>query len=1208
MKKRILAGILSLIMILTVSVPNFAYAVDEDREIMLGRMESKASIFEISSMIEQRGLNILEIQPGESFNLDSNKKEYIAELLGVNKSKITLTQMSMTRFIADIDEVNGKYDIIYIGAGNGSKKKLNDQTYTEKYCVSLSEMINVLNIPRYSTDKSNSQETYSGIDITNLKAKEIIEMIESDQLVVFDKDIFTAAYSSKYGKPNIYSLFNEYYKENQITTVENLTKSYTNKYLKNDLLKIVNSYKEKSKRALLEVSQATQNPNEDADYLSINYVATNYDVNNGSMEARLYLDTNGNGKYEPDEVVESEINSELQNGIGAVFNVKVPEGASGYLNWKVEVLLHSDSHKQQVKSYQTGTLQYKPKNQQINILHIIPNDYGSFRLEKHLGTLLTDLQDYKFNITEKTVNEFEAMYKGIVGTPNPSKLNGIYHMIIFGFKDMYPDISNEAARNDIQSFIDKGQSIMFTHDSLSFPHNGTGWANKMTQQFREILGQQSYDPLASVNRYKYTNYRFKTGNQTSTQTKKINVGQITEYPYVLGDTITVSNTHTQYYQLDMEDPNVIVWYTLTSNAINWADPRNAYYTYSVGNLTFCGTGHSDVSAANREYEKKLFVNTMVKAIKSANMPPQVEILDLENEQLVLMDQPIQFRIQGTDSDFADITLDYEYSIYGDKVSKDNTTLTHTLKGIKTGEAYGPISITKEQADTLADENGWIYIYAKATDGKGAYTEKTIKVKRVQQPLQLRQTFNKVGYLTGDLADITRTLSKKFNSGKVTNVLAVTTLDEAVIEGFSNISIAEVKPEGEDNWINIDTKTHPVIMTKSGNNNLKTVLSYQFEDEVVSTSTTTSVEVVESEIKVTVKDESKRPIQGAQIKVGNNTYTTNQAGLAVIKGLATGSYNVSLNSIDGYAIIGEDKVNVDLSYRKDGVANYNKEVEFIVSGSPIKNVVLKGINSLGEETDQVTVGEAASAAQAVLYFTNDINLIYQEFPIIAEQSNNQHDTSYTYQLINVKNGEQLISGFKIEGNKLIYDNNGAQLPAGNYKATFSINLENKQAIEKQAFIVSSVKIKEESSGDFFNYLANTRFLLSKDSIPPILAAAYNNRQLQNINIIVRADGTGSEITQIKWIQGARLLDEVRDKGTVLNNLYNSLNSISIYKKEDYTECKAEISITTTQGDNKWSYFTVKQGGQYTIYIKDASGGEYSETITVVPNTENLPNIS
>lgn len=133
------------------------------------------------------------------------------------------------------------------------------------------------------------------------------------------------------------------------------------------------------------------------------------------------------------------------------------------------------------------------------------------------------------------------------------------------------------------------------------------------------LGISRYNKLS-------TNYSgslsFPHGTTSVEQTNK---GQVTLFPYVIdtgydNSSFPVANTHCQYYQLDMERDDLVVWYTLGGSYYNYngPDPRNNYYIYNTKNITYTGMGHS---GGVSDKEVKLFINTMIAAYRAAQIPP-----------------------------------------------------------------------------------------------------------------------------------------------------------------------------------------------------------------------------------------------------------------------------------------------------------------------------------------------------------------------------------------------------------------------------------------------------------------------------------------------------------------------------------------------------------------------------------------------------------
>lgn len=148
--------------------------------------------------------------------------------------------------------------------------------------------------------------------------------------------------------------------------------------------------------------------------------------------------------------------------------------------------------------------------------------------------------------------------------------------------------------------------------------------------------------------------RFKTRYVT-----KVNEGQITSYPYHIPDSFMVGETHTQYYQLNMEDPGVVVWFCLSDSASGDGpystspnDVRNNYYIYSKGNIMYTVVGHSAIDAVIEEgeagiydeYEVKLFINSMITSWQAGVTAPDVCITNTDAvlnslEEYIMYDNP-----------------------------------------------------------------------------------------------------------------------------------------------------------------------------------------------------------------------------------------------------------------------------------------------------------------------------------------------------------------------------------------------------------------------------------------------------------------------------------------------------------------------------------------------------------------------------------------
>ena len=72
------------------------------------------------------------------------------------------------------------------------------------------------------------------------------------------------------------------------------------------------------------------------------------------------------------------------------------------------------------------------------------------------------------------------------------------------------------------------------------------------------------------------NTGFNNNNDLTTKVTQTNQGQITQYPFKIDPEFTIAETHAQWYQLDMEDPEVTVWYCLADDqrASAWQETDN----------------------------------------------------------------------------------------------------------------------------------------------------------------------------------------------------------------------------------------------------------------------------------------------------------------------------------------------------------------------------------------------------------------------------------------------------------------------------------------------------------------------------------------------------------------------------------------------------------------------------------------------------------
>lgn len=162
------------------------------------------------------------------------------------------------------------------------------------------------------------------------------------------------------------------------------------------------------------------------------------------------------------------------------------------------------------------------------------------------------------------------------------------------------------------------------------------------------------------------------------RTKKIcldNRGQITHYPYILDEQdmekLNIAETHQQWHQLDMDNEDLVVWYSLSDDSQNGTgiyssrenDARNQYYIYNIGNITYTGMGHSGNKETLPDSEVKLFVNTMISAYRATTGNPYVEITNPDKQENSSTEAYLYAEIDPDNFSYnADSTMDVTFKI------------------------------------------------------------------------------------------------------------------------------------------------------------------------------------------------------------------------------------------------------------------------------------------------------------------------------------------------------------------------------------------------------------------------------------------------------------------------------------------------------------------------------------------------------------------
>lgn len=636
-------------------------------------------------------------------------------------------------------------------------------------------------------------EYYSGNDITNRRAKQVLNFIESNQLVYLDRSAISN------NKTKLYSNFNKYIDSEKRDNVQ-----CTNGL---DMTAIINKYK-----SLDNVSPVVTIKQQPKSYKDMSTIENDRNIKIGftvkgdsskKYKAKLYIDSNNDGQFLDDEseadkceaVALVDVNNVDESEVNYI-EYAVPHTFVGYLSWKLVVFEAKDGDvndkftddSTRIKTYVTGNCAYKADSSEtindISVLQLLPDkskvtlnmsngNTSSSGVSKFTDKLKEVKEKLGINIvvTSEGMSEFTSKidksgltakeYANSLINNEANDYGKKFDMIVIGLGDNATlaagDVFSEKSVEVLQECNNMKMALMFTHDTISLnildevdfydisknKYSDKGYVNPaqyysnnvapskiLTQGFKNLVGQSVYedpfdsstwgdehyltvgnglknrgdsliggnaDGIASLGATPFANARLwdkgydsKDGDPTTkaTQTKKVigvNEAQITSYPYDLNDKLgrdytksdvrnnqvnsscmDIAMTHTQWYQLNLEKEDLVPWINLYGTAMNMGDARNAYYTYNIGNITYSGSGHSDITG---EAELELFINTIIKAMDGANIKPEIFNHYYESEEEISNGSTIS----------VDLGEDYNFKVrLYDADSKENDDIRYTV--------------------------------------------------------------------------------------------------------------------------------------------------------------------------------------------------------------------------------------------------------------------------------------------------------------------------------------------------------------------------------------------------------------------------------------------------------------------------------------------------------------------------------------------------
>ncbi|MGL5550403.1 MAG: DUF5057 domain-containing protein, partial [Culicoidibacterales bacterium] len=702
------------------------------------------------------------------------------------------------------------------------------------------------------------------------------------------------------------------------------------------------------------------------------------------------------------------------------FTYEMPSDFVGLLDWKIELVKSSTG--EPIRSADFGQTLFRRlgKKKLIRVLQVIPypTDQIGDSIQNSLNLsqnekwkeLIGKVPDYQFEFTAMSTADFNNDNKR-------PELNGNFDMVILGFADAYfnkYDLTEKSAQA-IVSFVDTGQGLMLTHDTISYEHKPNG-------NLAKFLG-----PLSGQLANSLTLGSGWSTNQ-SKRVYQMNEALITNYPFDLSintdenNLVPIRRTHKQWTQLNLEDEDIIPWYTMTPNTvttsgsiedyvgqpttgadyednsrdkydtskINRYDARNNYYTYSYKNITFSGTGENsrEINTQYPESEMQLFVNTIVRAERAMNHAPTFTTQNI----------PQEIGYSNSQNDGELIMLDF--SVIPRDIDRDMMSVQAILKDHNGNELasatqnnildnqivnFKELGVSNKVLKNLEDKE--LTLTITVVDEHGASTTQDFKIKVVDKViLAIRLNPDQAGYLVGDTVTINPTAVSQGGSGNSERFKNVKT---SIVDGYQNPPLQQSSEKAETQTISAEhdsTNLIPLLqanlaykfkvlpeetLTVTEPKNFELKLTYDYESKGSDIyQTTTGVEVItpialkRSKVIFKVVTHNGKPLAHTLISFNGNNYLTNQAGVIEVSDVATGTYQPQLILAD-YDLIqsqlqhvqADGKVTEPVALPEAGITvNFDDNQPIVTYTVKQKNPVAEGTTiEIGLENNQFQLG-------------------------------------------------------------------------------------------------------------------------------------------------------------------------------------------------------------------------------------------------------------
>ncbi|PXV93320.1 uncharacterized protein DUF5057 [Lachnotalea glycerini] len=499
-------------------------------------------------------IRILEIEPCASYELTSDTVKGWISNSALSEATITIDQITTAEFIGKIEDLNGIYDLIYIGTNTGrmnlksdGSTKFNDETMDGLVYYHMGDLVNVkgelaglLDTELNASGKINATTfamRYSGNDITKDKYNALKDYVMASYPVVLSDDFYHTDGSINDNKIDtssyLYKFANEMtqgstkrpsviQKSNIINTTSLLAFYLNRPKLEINLEELVDDGSDNNDQ----VYKLTADE-DGAYFLDYYFSISNAGAVSSSAKytCKLYIDINADGKYSNTEEIENiqiydnngaeADETNLSTGKRYHLNRAVPDGYNSVLPWKIEVSQNSNAY---IRNSESGYSHIVPETKDqvtVKVLQINSASGSTLNLKTD-STFISLFQDVKdrFNIDIEITVTTTALFPKLWDA-NKDILKE-YDMLIVGFADCFNEIDNTIGASvdtggggcvtgfgGILEFIQNGKSVLFTHDTTSFVNttdrsgldDRVFWGYNFNTYIREEVGMDRFGVL-----------------------------------------------------------------------------------------------------------------------------------------------------------------------------------------------------------------------------------------------------------------------------------------------------------------------------------------------------------------------------------------------------------------------------------------------------------------------------------------------------------------------------------------------------------------------------------------------------------------------------------------------------------------------------------------------------------------------------------------